>query len=414
LINDEKHTDGGSAVAQAERRAAHKRSLTDAFVRSARPKAKAYRVSDAVVPGLVLRIWPSKKKTFYVDYYCRHRRGFYNIGRYPTFSVAEARIEARDALNKAARGIDPAADRNAHRGATLKDVHKRYVDEYAMKHNKSWDQGKFLVEKYILPSLGTRPVKDVTRAQVRAAVGGVKPILANAILAATSAVFTWAAKQDLVTVNPCKGIDRNPTRSRSRILSDSEVPLLFNALDDSNVAHCALKMVWLTAQRPGEVSSMRYEHVRDGWWEMPGQKTRVWVGTKNGQDHRIPLSQTARAIIDGQRQGNVTPITGYVFVDVGDRPVDHLDATMRAICKELNIRDRVTPHDLRRSALSTITRLGFSRHVMDLVANHRTDTVTDVYDRHSYTDEIKEAMERAASFIVALARGDGAAAIALR
>jgi integrase len=87
---------------------------------------------------------------------------------------------------------------------------------------------------------------------------------------------------------------------------------------------------------------------------------------------------------------------------------------MRAICKELNIRDKITPHDLRRSALSMITRLGFSRHLMDLVANHRTDTVTDVYDRHSYSDEVRQAMEAVADRIVALARGDGAAAASSR
>src|SRR5262249_1017675 len=155
-----------------------------------------------------------------------------------------------------------------------------------------------------------------------------KPILGNQVLAALSAIFTWAAKQDLVTVNPCKGIDRNPTRSRERTLSDSEVPLFWSALSSSDVAYCALKVIWLTGQRPGEVANMRWEHIRDGWWEMPGQETKFWPGTKNKQDHRMWLPTAARAIIDGQRQGNVTSITGYVFADAGDRPVDHLDAVM--------------------------------------------------------------------------------------
>jgi integrase len=404
LVNGEKQQNGGSAVAR-------KRDFTDAYVRSLQPEEHTFRVYDTRVPGLYLRVWPSGKKSFYADCRCSGRRRPYFIGRYPTFYVAEARIEARDALNKAAKGIDPTADKKAHRGATFKEVHKRYVDEYAARRNKSWERTKGLVEKYILPDLGRRAVKDVTRAEIRGAVGGIKPILANQVLAAASAVFSWAIKQDLVTVNPCKGIDRNPTHSRSRIVSDSEVPLLFNALDDSNVAHCVLKMIWLTGQRPGEVGSMRYEHIRDDW-ELPGQKTQVWVGTKNGRDHKVPLSRTARAIIDGQRQGNITPITGYVFSGVGGRPVDNLHATMRSICERLGIRDRIKPHDLRRSALSAITRLGFSRHVMDLIANHRTDTVTDVYDRHSYTDEIKRAMETVADHITNLALGGGAGAVA--
>jgi integrase len=413
LINGEKHADGGSAVAQAKRR----RSLTDAFVRTARPKAKPYRVWDTRVPGLVLRIWPSGKKCFYVDYRCRGRRGFYSIGRYPIFGVAEAREIARGVLNRAAKGEDPAAEKQAQRGAALKEVHKRYLDEYAVKHNKSWQQGKFLIEKYILPRLGKLPVEGVTRTEVRAVFNSIEaPVLANQVLAATSAIFTWAAKQDLVTApNPCKGIDRNPTRSRERKLSDTEVPLFWSALDDSIIAHRVLKAMWFTGQRGIEVRHMRWEHIVDGgWWMMPGEETRVWCGTKNKRNHQLWLPRAARAIIDGQRQGNVTPITGYVFADHGGRPVDHLDAVMRTICQRLGIRDRIKPHDLRRSHGSTITHLKLGRDAMDRIQNHVEGGVTDVYDRTEYAAEDKQIMEAVAEHIMALARGDGTAAVASR
>jgi integrase len=390
--------------------------LRDAYVRTAPIEDAAYRVWDARMPGLCLRVWPSGKRSFYASYYFRGQRRWYFIGRYPVVGVADARKMAGEVLLKVATGQDPVADKRAHRGATLKDVHERYVTEHAMKKNKSWQQGKTLVERFILPRLGGLSVRDISRAEVRAAIGGIKPILANQVLAALSATLTWAIEQDLITANVCVGIKRNPTRSRERILSDSEIPRVWAALDRMGTPQArALKAILLTGQRPGEVSCMRYEHLsRDGWWLMPGAPDpRIgWPGLKNARDHRTWLAKAARAIIDGQRQGNVTPIKGYVFVDVGDRPVDHLDAVMRAVCGELSIRDKVTPHDLRRSALSMITRLGFSRHVMDLVANHRTDTVTDVYDRHGYSDEIREATERAASFIMELALGGGAGAAA--
>lgn len=406
MINGQKQQNGGSAV---PRRPARRRNFSDALVRSLRPEVHSFRLWDTRVPGLYLRVWPSGKKCFYADCRCRGRRRPYFIGRYPTFSVAEAREEARDALRKAAKGIDPIAEKRAHRGTTLDEVHKRYVEEYAVKHNKSWERTKGLVEKYILQDLGRRAVKDVTRAEIRAAVGGIKPILANQILAATSAVFTWAIKQDLVKENPCKGIDRNPTRSRSRIVSDTEVPLLFNALSGDGVAHRALKVIWLTGQRPGEVSCMRHEHVVDAWWQMPGAPCRGWPGTKNKRDHRVWLPRAARAIID---RGNVTPINGYVFAGAGDRPVEHLDAVMRAICDQLGIRDRITPHDLRRSFLTTVTGLGFTRHLMDVIANHKTDAVTDTYDRHSYSNEVRQAMETVADHVLNLALGSGAGAVA--
>ena len=53
------------------------------------------------------------------------------------------------------------------------------------------------------------------------------PIVANQVLAAASAIFAWAIRQEILTVNPCKLVDRNPTTDRERVLSDAEVKLLW-------------------------------------------------------------------------------------------------------------------------------------------------------------------------------------------
>jgi integrase len=67
--------------------------------------------------------------------------------------------------------------------------------------------------------------------------------------------------------------------------------------------------------------------------------------------------------------------------------------------------ERATPHDLRRTALTAITRLGFGRAAMDRIANHKSNTVTDVYDRHSYADEDKRIMNAVAQQILEIAEG---------
>ena len=72
----------------------------------------------------------------------------------------------------------------------------------------------------------------ITRADVRAMMARIEaPIVANQTLAAASAIFTWAVKQEIVTVNPCQGVDRNPTTDRERVLSDAEVAQLWPRLD---------------------------------------------------------------------------------------------------------------------------------------------------------------------------------------
>ena len=78
---------------------------------------------------------------------------------------------------------------------------------------------------------------------------------------------------------------------------------------------------------------------------------------------------------------------------------------MRAICDELGVRDKVTPHDLRRTFCSKVTALGFGRDAMNRVTNHKDGGIADVYDRHRYADENKTILETVAQHIVAIAEG---------
>jgi integrase len=78
---------------------------------------------------------------------------------------------------------------------------------------------------------------------------------------------------------------------------------------------------------------------------------------------------------------------------------------MRAICSELGIADKVTPHDLRRTHGTKITALGFGRDAMNRIQNHKEGGVTDTYDRHGYADENKRVMEAVARHLVELAEG---------
>jgi integrase len=123
----------------------------------------------------------------------------------------------------------------------------------------------------LLPKWGKLRADTVTRSDVKALMRRIEaPVLANQVLAATSAVFSWATKEEILTVNPCRGVDRNATMSRERVLSDSEVPKFWLAFDAAGREGMALKAILLTGQRPGEVTHMRHEHIKDGWWALPG------------------------------------------------------------------------------------------------------------------------------------------------
>ena len=309
---------------------------------------------------------------------------------------------AAEVILAVAKGGDPAAEKRAqrHRG-TFAEVADRYVAEYARRQNKSWKQADALVRRHLLPRWGKLPAHSISRSDVRSLMSRIEaPIVANQVLAAASAIFSWAIKQELITTNPCRGIDRNPTTSRERVLSASELPKYWRAFDDAGlVASSALKMILLTGQRPGEVAHMRAEHIKDGWWELPGAPTAEWPGTKNGENHRVWLPKAALAIIE---ELGGTEDKGFVFTGERGGAVGKLDKAMRALKIE---GERATPHDLRRTHGSTVTALGFGRDAMNRIQNHREGGIASVYDRHGYAEENKRIMETVAAHIVSLVEG---------
>ena len=89
-------------------------------------------------------------------------------------------------------------------------------------------------------------------------------------------------------------------------------------------------------------------------------------------------------------------------------PPDGYLAGVRAICDELGISAKVTPHDLRRTHGTKITALGFGREAMNRIQNHREGGIASVYDRHGYAEETKRVMEAVAAEIIRLAEGRAA------
>ncbi len=346
-------------------RALNKRKLTPLDATRLRPKARPFLVWDSLERGLALQIQPSGFRSYKFIYSFRGKSRWVTIGPADTISLSLARETALKLRLAVFQGQDPAKSTSrASSSLTFAVIARRYCTEHAMKRNKSWRQAATLITRYVLPHLGQHDATSISRADIRAMLAKVDAkVLQNQILASTSAVFTWAAKQEILTNNPCRGIERHDTTSRERALSDAEVPLFWNAFANAGIPGTALQVLLLTGQRPGEVAHMRHEHIENGWWTLPGLPTDGWPGTKNAQTHRVFLPQRVQDIIAELVRKNYAPERGFVF---GSPPA--LDVAMRDICKALSGAGnpapdpRATPHDLRRTHGTTITGLGFARH----------------------------------------------------
>jgi integrase len=350
-------------------------------------------------------VQPSGHKSFKCVYQHHGRARWYHVGDCAAIGLSDARRIAGRIMVQAADGKDPLAERKAERSrGTFAELAEAYVERHAKKNNKSWRQADALVRRHLIPKWGKLQAADVARADVRAMMARIEaPVLANQVLAAASAIFSWAMRQDLLTMNPCVRIDRNPTASRERVLSDAEIAKFWSAFDDAGlVASSALKVLLLTGQRPGEIAHMRREHVIDGWWTMPGEPVPAlgWPGTKNAQSHRVWLPAPARELI-----AELTNEAGFVFANARGGPIDRLDDAMRDACKKIGA-ERATPHDLRRTHGTTVAALGFGREAMNRVQNHREGGIASVYDRHQYAEENRRVMEAVAARIMALVTGE--------
>ena len=312
----------------------------------------------------------------------------------------------RRIMLQVAEGKDPQAERAAHRSkGTFAELARRYVEEYARKKNKAWQQPDKLVRRFLIPKWGQLAAGAVTRADVKAMQASIEsPSVANQTLAAASRIFNWGIAEEIVGLNPCTLVEPHEMTSRDRVLSDSEVPDFWRAFDNAGLlGGSLLKLVLLLGQRPGEVAHMHRDHIVDGWWEMPGAPVPAlnWPGTKNGNSHRVWLPKPALKLLED------LPEQGLLFPGGHGGIVSPARLMRLATAEDFTVEKlkHATPHDLRRTHGTLITRLRFGRDAMNRIQNHIEGGIASVYDRHQYSDENKKIMETVAARIMALVEG---------
>jgi integrase len=144
----------------------------------------------------------------------------------------------------------------------------------------------------------------------------------------------------------------------------------------------------LTGQRREEVAQLKWNEI-DGQartWCMPAERS------KNNKAHIIHVSEPAWAVICG----HLGESDAYVF---GTSRGKHFQAFAKGK-RALDRLARVSGwrlHDLRRTVVSGMARLGVPPHVADKILNHQSGTISGVaavYQRHEFLAERKVALDR--------------------
>jgi integrase len=310
------------------------------------PARGYYLVYDKQVHRLALAVYSTGKKVWKFIYTIRGVTKWLTIGDTEDFPVKAARKIAHQRGGQVAVGRDPQAEHMEELKAdTFEILAKRFFKEHAQKRNKEWRQTEYCVRAYVPKRFCDMSVTTITRKHVKEVVGNIdKPFMANKVLAAISSVFNFGVRQDVLQTNPCQLVERQPTASRERVLSDQEMPKFWKAFDEFGpITGSALKVLLLTGQRPGEVAHMRREHIKGQWWEMPGLPVPQlkWPGTKNDISHRVWLVKEVMRLIEADAT------SGFVFAKCPEQLKKAMQRGMKKICQDLGV-ERATPHDLRR------------------------------------------------------------------
>jgi integrase len=409
-----------------------RRDLTDVFLRNLKPPERGrIEIRDTKVRGLVLRMTWTGAATWSVRAVLRDgRHTRVNLGRYPGTSLAEARRSALDALARIHKGADPVAEKRAARAArkaiaTEATVAQR-LGEWQQAKTSRWSDRHAaevarLVEKEIVPALGTKPLRMTTREDWTCLVAKRRveaPALAGLLYRVASSFLNHAEAAGWIDTPllPRKGASRlaPPPPPRERALSEAELAAIWTAsATEPPKPRAFIRLMILTGCRRAEAAGIATGEVdrAAGIWRLPAKRS------KNRRAHVMPLCGLALAELDAvwpehaEEAGDdwrLLGAHGSAFVGFSK------------LKKRIDAKANIAPwcwHDLRRTVRTGLARLGVDRLHAERALNHVSgqSRVERTYDTHDYEAETLAALRRWQAYLAALvAPSPGAEVVPLR
>jgi integrase len=379
--------------------------LTDTAIRSYQPRTAQYSVGDAACPGLCIRITPNGVKSFAFAYRNKAtgKVQWLTIGRYPDVALTRAREAANDARKIAAGGGTPLAPK-VERAEAEKKI-KTYAEVVALYHEahlvtlRSGSEVRQTLERIGRVYGWDKQIAAITDDDAAAMLHDIavvrgKKRAANHAKDVLHAMFKWAKQpgRKFVAVNPFADLPApgGPKVERDRFLSADEIRKVWRALDAperfnvSRDAATALRLILVTAARPGMVRDMIGAELRDlrgpsehgPHWSLPAERMKA------GSAFITPLSPLALELLRPHLKAD----PGARLFNLHD---DQLHEAARRIVAELRMQ-RWTPHDLRKTAATILDREGYGLEQIGALLAHTRKGVTAVYARWDKFDLRRE------------------------
>ena len=385
------------------------KKLTKRVADAARAEGAERFLWDAELPGFGLRVRPSGRRYYVIQYRSKGRTRRLTLGPHGALMPDRARRKAAKLLAEAHDGGDPAVTiRSVAKSITVADLAKRFVAQHAELKKKpaSVRNDRLNLRLHVLPRLGPIPLAAVSRADIASLHHALRqtPTAANRVLSLLSKMFNLAERWGLRVdgTNPCRHVERFPERPRERFLSDDELAHLGSVLERaekdglaSAEAVAAIRLLLLTGCRVSEILRLQWEDVDIE------RRCLKFADSKTGAK-RIPLNSAAISVLDGLARRSAWVLPGR----------DPSESLVNLAQPWNRIRDRaelgeVRLHDLRHTHGSSAASAGLSLHLVGALLGHRQPATTARY-AHLAEDPVRDASERVGNRLASALQGSNA------
>ena len=368
-----------------------------------------YTDTHRAASGLRLRIQEDgRAKSFFVINWLKGKQVVTSLGTYPNVTIEQARQKARDVQTNINHGVNPNRKKKFERTkcATL----SQYFEDYLTAKNLKpiTVKGYRISFKNVLAPLANKELTSISYddvLKIHKAYATKSPAEADRAMRLLRAIFYMAMDdfkdldgRPLIIENPVRKLGKNKHFTRlDRKVRKLEDDQLKSFLDFMETLSTDKRSFYRTGADLALIllfHGTRYSETAKIQWEQIDFKYRRFylTETKNGRCLWLPMTSESEKVFK-RRKHNRT-LSPYVFPSSTDetKHLSDIKKPLRQLLEQTGI--EITPHDLRRTFLSTGAQLGFSDYLLKQLANHATgNDITAGYVIQS-ADELKEPAQR--------------------
>jgi integrase len=362
---------------------------------------------DAGCPGFGVKVTPKGRKVFIVLYRtggAGSKLRKYTIGPYGRVTLHQARVAAQKVFAAKLEGRDPAAEKREAKRRVVADRVEDLLETFiAQRLSQTRSAGEIsrLLRREIGKAWAGRSIHEISKRDVVDVVSAIEqrgaPVAANKALKSVKTFLRWCVGRAVLDQSPAEGVPLPAKEvARDRVLDDDELARVILAARQIGGSYGGIvEFLALTGQRREEVA-------RSTWPELDLAR-RIWTipksRTKNAKEHVVHLSDQSVAVL--KRANQRGPL---IFSLLGAKPFQEFSRAKR----RLDHLSGVTGwrlHDLRRTCVSGMARLGIAPHVADKILNHQSGTISGVaavYQRHEFLSERRHALDLWGAHVAAI------------